>query len=100
MALWHWKYELVEYLPKLSNAEVKPMAKDNKKELLEAAIYRNTSKQKLKQNSWNQRSSFHSKTEDCRPAATLKMKSFTAFFKDLGPKLEQSITEQIFVLLA
>ena len=52
MALWHWKYELVEYLPKLSNEEVKPMAKDNKKELLEAAIYRNTSKQKLKQNSW------------------------------------------------
>ena len=56
---------------------------NNNKELLEAAIWRYTSKQKLKQ---PQRSSFRSKTEDCRPDTPLKMKSFKVFFKDLDPK--------------
>ena len=33
-------------------------------------------------------SSFPSKAEDCRSATILKMKSITAFFKDLDPKFE------------
>ena len=52
------------------------------KELLEAAIQRYTS---ILEN-YLQGSSFPSKAEDCRPATSLKMKSTTAFFKDLDTK--------------
>ena len=51
------------------------------KELLQAAIQRYTSQQKLLKTSL-----FPSKAEDTWPATTLKMKSTTAFFKDLDTK--------------